>query len=179
MSTAVATQTRYTAEDLLAMPDSKSFELVGGHLVERNMGAESSWVGGQVGFALIAHGGPRNAGWTFPADTGYQCFPHDPDLVRKPDVSFIRLGRFPGETLPKGWIKIPPDLAVEVVSPNDTVYQLDEKIEDYQKARVPLIWVIHPNSRTVRIYRIDGTRASYMNTTSSRARILSRGFAAR
>ena len=51
---------------------------------------------------------------------GYQCFPHDPGLVRKPDVSFVRYGRFPGGVLPEGWAKIPPDLAVEVVSPNDT-----------------------------------------------------------
>ena len=45
MSTLVATQTQYTPEDLLAMPDGKSYELVGGQLVERNMGMESSLVG--------------------------------------------------------------------------------------------------------------------------------------
>ena len=44
MSTMVATQTQYTPEDLLAMPDGKSYELVGGQLVERSMGMESSWV---------------------------------------------------------------------------------------------------------------------------------------
>jgi len=48
MSTAVTTKTHYTPEDLLAMPDGKRFELVGGQLVERNMGLESSWVGGRL-----------------------------------------------------------------------------------------------------------------------------------
>jgi hypothetical protein len=48
MSTAVATRTQYTPEDLLAMPDGKSYELVGGQLVERNVGLESSWVGGRL-----------------------------------------------------------------------------------------------------------------------------------
>ena len=48
MSASVATQAQYTPEDLLAMPDGKSYELVGGHIVERNMGAESSWVGGRL-----------------------------------------------------------------------------------------------------------------------------------
>ena len=48
MSTSVATQTQYTPEDLLAMPDGKSYELVGGQLVERKMGMESSWVGGRL-----------------------------------------------------------------------------------------------------------------------------------
>ncbi len=36
----------YTPEDLLAMPDRKSYELVDGHLVERNVSVLSSWVGG-------------------------------------------------------------------------------------------------------------------------------------
>jgi hypothetical protein len=48
MSASVETQAQYTPEDLLAMPDGKSYELVGGHLVERNTGAESSWVGGRL-----------------------------------------------------------------------------------------------------------------------------------
>jgi Uma2 family endonuclease len=156
MSTMVATQTQYTPEDLLAMPDGKSYELVGGQLVERDMGAESSWVGGEVLFALRRHCAEHKVGWPFPADNGYQCFPHEPNLVRKPDVSFIRIGRFAGETVPKGWIKIAPDLAVEVVSPNDKVEAIEDKLEDYRKVGVPLVWVIYPNSRTVRIYRSNG-----------------------
>ena len=48
----------------------------------------------------------------------------------------------PQEMLPKGWIKIPPDLAVEVVSPNDSSDQLEEKLADYEKVGIPLIWVI-------------------------------------
>jgi Uma2 family endonuclease len=91
------------------------------------------------------------------ADSGYQCFPHDPGLVRKPDVSFVRRGRFPGDVLPKGWATIPPDLAVEVVSPNDRAYELDEKLGDYRKVDVPLVWVIYPESRTVMVYRRDGS----------------------
>ena len=137
------------------MPDGKSYELVGGQLVERNMGAESSWIGGRLLLRLGRFCEDHEVGWPFPADNGYQCFAHAPGLVRKPDVSLIRYSRLPGKTLPKGWIKVPPDLAVEVVSPNDTVYNLEDKLEDYQKAGVPLVWVIYPNSRTVRVHRGD------------------------
>jgi Uma2 family endonuclease len=157
MSTAVATKTHYTPEDLLAMPDGKSFELVGGQLVERNMGLESSWVGGRLLSRLDRFCEEHEVGWAFPADDGYQCFPRDPGLVRRPDVSFIRRGRLPGEVLPKGWGKIPPDLAVEVVSPNDSADELEEKLDDYQKAGVPLVWVVNPTSRTVMVYRGDGS----------------------
>jgi Uma2 family endonuclease len=75
-------------------------------------------------------------------------------------VSFVRYGRFPGGVVPKGWAKIPPDLVVEVVSPNETVYELEEKLADYESVRVPLIWVINPKSRTLRIQRADGTGGS-------------------
>ncbi len=59
--------------------------------------------------------------------------------------------------LPKGWIKIRPDLAVEVVSPNDAAEELDEKLEDYERAGIPLVWVVFPKSRTVKVYRGDGS----------------------
>lgn len=157
MSTMVATQTQYTPEDLLAMPDGKRDELVGGQLVERSMGMESSRVATRLVSKIEWFCEKKVLGLAFTADNGYQCFPHEPGLVRRPDVSFIRLGRLPGGVVPRGWAKIPPDLAVEVVSPNDSAYQLEDKLEDYEKAGVPLIWVIYPNSRTVWVRRSDGS----------------------
>jgi len=157
MSTAVETETQYTPEDLLAMPDGKSYELVGGQLVERKMGIESDWVAGEVHALLREHCKEHGLGWALSSESGYQCFPHEPGRVRKPDVSFVRYGRFPGGVLPKGWAKVPPDLAVEVVSPNDVVDELDEKVTDYKKVGVPLIWVIYLRSRTVMVYRGDGS----------------------
>ena len=157
MSTAIATEARYTPEDLLAMPDSEGYELVDGQLVERKMGAESSGVGGDLLALLVPHCKQRGLGRALPADTGYQCFPDDPSRLRKPDVSFIRKDRLPGGRLPKGWVKFPPDLAVEVVSPNDLAEEVEEKRKDYRKAGVPLIWVIYPGARTARVHRGDGS----------------------
>lgn len=164
MSTAVATKTYYTPDELLAMPDGKSYELVRGQLVERNMGIESSWVATRLVVRLGRHCEDHQLGWALQADSGYQCFPHDPGLVRKPDVSFVSRGRFPEDRLPRGWAQIPPDLAVEVVSPNDRVTQLEEKLEDYRKVGVPLVWVINPDSRSVMVYRRDGTVSRLLET---------------
>ena len=157
MSTAVTTTTQYTPEELLAMPDGDRFELVDGQLVERNMGLESSWVGGEVYLRLRLYCGEHHLGPVLPAGSGYQCFPHRPALVRRPDVSFIRGSRLPGKMLPKGWSKIPPDLAVEVVSPDDLAEDLAEKLDDHVKAGVPLVWVIYLKSRTAMVRRGDGT----------------------
>jgi Uma2 family endonuclease len=157
MSTAVATEARrYTPEDLLAMPDGKRYELVDGRLVERNMGAESSEVGGNLYFHLRLFCQDRNLGIAWPADSGYQCFPQDPGRVRKPDVSFVRRGRLPGDVSPDGWVKIPPDLAVEVVSPNDSAEEIEEKFDDYREAGIPLVWVIYPKARKARVFRLSG-----------------------
>ena len=157
MSTALATEARrYTPEELLALPDGKSYELVDGLLVERNMGAESSEIGGNLYFHLRLFCREHDLGIVWPADNGYQCFPHAPGLVRRPDVSFIRRGRLPGDVSPKGWVRIPPDLAVEVVSPNDSAEELEEKLRDYRKAGVPLVWVIYPELRAAKVLRRDG-----------------------
>src|SRR5262249_45589048 len=119
MSTAVATEARrYTPEDLLAMPDEKSYELVDGRLVERKRGAEASRVGGKLYSRLDLFCEEHDLGKVWRADNGFQYFPHAPGLVRRPDVSFVKRGRLPGDVSPDGWVRIPPDLAVEVMSPN-------------------------------------------------------------
>jgi Uma2 family endonuclease len=154
---AVAEKTVYTPEDLLAMPDEKDFELVDGQLVERHMGVLSSWVAGELLFLIRSFLRDHPLGWVLGSDNGYQCFPDDPRKVRRADVSFIRRGRFPGDRLPnQGYAKIPPDLAVEVVSPNDLAVEIDQKVIEYLQAGVPLIWVVNPDSRVVRVHRAVG-----------------------
>jgi Uma2 family endonuclease len=156
-----AMQTEYTPEDLLTMPDGDSYELVDGRLVERHMGIKAGYVSGEVLRRLANHCHERRLGWVLPGgDAGFQCFPGRPRLVRKPDVSFVRRGRFPGEELPPGHASLAPDLAVEVASPNDLYDELDQKVEEYLRAGVRLVWVISPPSRTVRVYRVDGSGTS-------------------
>jgi len=45
------------------------------------------------------------------------------------------------------------DLAVEVLSPGDSAYEVDQKLAEYLSAGVTLIWVVNPDTRTVRIHR--------------------------
>ncbi len=74
----VALERTYTPEDLLAMPDSKIYELDDGHLVERDMSMLSSWVGGAL-FSLISiYVRENKLGWVWGADLGYVCFPAAP-----------------------------------------------------------------------------------------------------
>ncbi|MFN0050894.1 MAG: Uma2 family endonuclease [Planctomycetales bacterium] len=148
---------RLTADDLLRRPDGDRFELVDGALVEINMGAESSLVGAKLAHLLQSFIDGRQSGFVFGADCGIQCFEDDPDKVRKPDVTFVRKGRLPGDEIPKGYLQIVPDLAAEVVSPRDEMYEISRKAEEYLAAGIPLVWIINPHNRTVLVYRVDGT----------------------
>lgn len=150
-------QAGLAAGGVAEVPDG--FELVDGELVEKNVGAESSYVGGELAFQLKLFCREHGTGWVFPADTGYRCFPDQPKLVRKPDVSFVRTGRLPDGKLPTGDFTIAPDLAVEVVSPNDLYEEVEKKVAEYRSAGVRLIWVISPTARTVLIRRPDGSAA--------------------
>ena len=71
----------------------------------------------------------------------------------------VRSERLAGFDPQTGYIPFAPDLAVEVISPNDTAYAVGEKIEEYLTNGFNLIWVVQPNIKTVTIYRGDGSVA--------------------
>lgn len=141
--------TLFTPDDLLRMEDAVNYELVDGKLVERHMGLESSEIALRIAFLIGLFLREHRLGRLFGADASYQCFPDAPAKVRRPDVSFIRSERLPGGALPSGHCPIPPDLTVEVVSPTDLAYEVEEKVAEYLRAGVPLVWVVHPPPRTV------------------------------
>jgi Uma2 family endonuclease len=147
----------YTPEDLLSMPDRKNYELVDGHLVEKTLSQLSSWVGGRLFSRLDRFLQEDPLGWAWPAELGYACFPDRPNKIRKPDGSFIRRERMPEGPTSEGYVHIPPDLAVEVVSPNDLWHEVGAKVEEYLAVGVSLVWVIDPELRMAYIYRRDGT----------------------
>ena len=143
----------FTPDDLLRMEDAVNYELVDGKLVERHMGMESSEIALRIAFLLALFLRDHRLGRLFGADASYQCFPNAPTKVRKPDVSFIRSERLSSGRAPTGHSPVSPDLAVEVVSPGDLAYELEEKVAEYLQAGVPLVWVVNPPTRTVRIHR--------------------------
>jgi Uma2 family endonuclease len=88
---------------------------------------------------------------------GYRIFADDPLKVRIPDVSFTRRDRLPGGKPEPGHGRVAPDLAVEVLSPNDLASDVQVKVLDYLGAGVALVWVVDPPSRSVWVYRPDGS----------------------
>jgi Uma2 family endonuclease len=154
MTTATATPPPQAPGKVIDVPPG--YEFIDGQLVEKSMGAESSWVAGEVYDQVKAYCRRTGFGLTFMADLGFQCFPAKPGQVRKPDVAVLRCD--PATYVrPRGWVIEVPVLVVEVVSPNEAAYDLADQVNDFRAAGTPLIWVIDPPRRQATVYRADGT----------------------
>jgi Uma2 family endonuclease len=79
-----------------------------------------------------------------------------PRTVRAPDIAFVRAERLPAEGVGAGFMRLAPDLVVEVLSPSETTSRLEEKLNDYRAAGTPLVWIIDPETRTVMVVPADG-----------------------
>lgn len=86
-------------------------------------------------------------------NTGF-ILQRDPDLVRGPDQAFVSAERMNACPAPqRGFWPVAPDLTVEIVSPGDDAQDLNDKVDDYLRAGVRLVWVFYPNRRQVHVYR--------------------------
>jgi Uma2 family endonuclease len=144
----------YTAKEVFEMPrdDTHRYELVRGHLeVRDHTGFQHGRISARICSALETYVTQHALGICLTADVGY-WIERNPDTVRIPDVSFIRLDRLPPE-LPETCPEMPPDLAIEVRSPSDRTRSLNDKIAQYLQTGVRMVWVIEPRTRTVTVYQ--------------------------
>jgi len=87
-----------------------------------------------------------------------------PDTVRGPDVAYWSKERL--KEVPLGYIEAAPDMVVEVLSPSNTSKQIREKLKEYFKKGVRIVWVIAPEDRTLTVYRtLDEGRVLHESTT--------------
>ncbi len=150
--------TNTTLEELLASEDAGRFEIVAGQLVEVQVSNLSVEVGAAILARLRTYCDERQLGKVFGSDSYYRCYGDDASRARKPDVSFIARERLPQNWLEDGFFTIPPDLAVEVISTHDMAFEVRRKVEEYLQAGVKLVWELEPETRTMLIHRLDGTR---------------------
>jgi len=143
-----------TADELLAMPhDGYRYELVKGVLKRMSpAGDEHGRVGMELAIPLGAHVKKNKLGKLYLAETGF-LIKTDPDTVRAPDIAFVRIERIEQGPGVKGYRVGAPDLAVEVVSPGDTVSEVEEKVAEWLEGGARMVWVVSPKLHTVTVYR--------------------------
>ena len=143
-----------TAADLLRLDgEGVRGELIRGVLCETMAaGIEHGEIVVNLAMALGAFVKPKRLGRLVASDAGV-WLERDPDTVREPDIAF-----FPAEAMPldvriTGYAEVAPGLVVEVASPGDSRREVHDKARMWLSHGVRLVWVVHPETRTVDVHR--------------------------
>ena len=88
----------------------------------------------------------------YDSSTGYRLPNGD---VRSPDLSIIAPGRLPGELDPIGFLEIPPDLAIEIISPSERYEDVIIKVREYLGWGVKAVWVVEPATSEVVVHSTE------------------------
>lgn len=160
-----------TVQDLLdgSITGDRGHELVDGILVEKTMGFNDDRIGTRIIRLVGNFLDANNIGEVMGAQ-GLIRFKLD--LVRVPDVSFIRWDSVDDtdeiENPTGAFLEVAPDLAVEVLSPSNTRREMEIKLAEYAKAGVKLVWYVDPERKEVDVYPAgnpDGKRTLTANDT--------------
>ena len=141
----------WTEKMIMSIPkDGHKHELINGEFTIVPAGFEHEYVGVKLIAAMENFVSRKKLGAVFGSGMGYWM---KSENLRSPDVSFIsreRLQKF--NRMPKGFFKGSPDLAVEILSPSDTVEGVHGKIMEYFENDTKLAWVVNPEEQTVTVY---------------------------
>jgi len=137
-----------------SMPDNEAlYEIVRGQRVELPpMSVYASWATGQLDRRLGPYVETHKLGWVIPE--GLFIFDVELDERRRPDLAYVSAARWPlDRLLPEtGDWAIVPDLAVEVISPNELFEAVLAKLQEYFDFGVQQVWLVVPKARKIYVY---------------------------
>ncbi len=150
-----------TADDLLRLyGEGVRGELIRGVLCETMpTGHRHGAIVMNLGAELRNFIKPRRLGWLVGSDSGV-WLERDPDTVREPDIAFTSASKIPLDAEVEGYAEVIPDLVVEVVSPSNSRREIHDKAVMWLSHGARLVWVVHPDTRTVDVHRADGAVAT-------------------
>ena len=140
-----------TADELLHAPDLGRCELVRGELIMMSpAGFNHGRIASRIGARIANFVEETGTGAVTGAETGF-WIGRNPDTVRAPDVGFVRSERL-GPTPILGFFPGAPDLAVEVLSPDDRRREVLTKVQNWLDAGCQVVWIVDPAKRTVAVH---------------------------
>ncbi len=121
----------------------------------------ATFIGCTVGTLIGAYTAQIKLGRVFGVSAGYQYRALDNGRLKFPDVSYVANERLAGG-VPKSWAPFPPDLVVEVVSPNDEADEVQQKVRQRLAGGVRLLWVVYPEAREVVAHHPDRSSQTFV-----------------
>jgi Uma2 family endonuclease len=152
----IATEKLMTiAEFAVLSSDDKQQELVKGKVIEMNLPKpKHGFICLEIGAILREYVKPRKLGRVFTNDSGV-ITERDPDSMRGPDVGYYSFSQVPAGKVADGYFEVMPELAFEVVSPDDSWPRLLEKVAEYLDAGVKVVCIADPRNETIQVHRAD------------------------
>jgi Uma2 family endonuclease len=140
------------AEFMALNRDGHRYEIVNGELIDMgNSGAKHGYIAVILSAALFNCVSTQKLGAMFDSSTAFKMKSGN---KRSPDVSFMAKERLQGlDDIPDGFLEGAPDLAVEILSPSNTVEEIDQKLIEYFDNGSRLVWVISPKQKYILVYR--------------------------
>lgn len=137
-----------TATAKMAFDDDLDYEIVDGVKEIKMAGAKHGEICAQLTGELFGYLKANKIGKLYSSNTTFQIGANE----RMPDIAFVSATRIPEEGAPSSKWEIPPDLAIEVISPNDVWEKVNEKVREYFAAGVQQVWLISQLQQQVLIY---------------------------
>jgi Uma2 family endonuclease len=149
-----------TAQALARMNLDYPCELVAGRIVRMSpaRGPRHGFVAARIHRLLDRFVERKRLGLVVSAETGYRTR-RNPDSVRAPFVAYLSketLAR--AEESSETFVPCGPDLAVEVLSPDDRWADMEEKVREYLDAGSKVVWIVNPRTETVHAYEAKKVR---------------------
>lgn len=134
-------------------PEERRGELIKGEFFQMSpAGHTHGNIAGNIFGLMWAFVKQQQLGRAYAAETGF-LLSQEPDTVRAPDAAFVSATRVAQQTSETGFFDGAPDLAVEVISPSETVESVEAKLIDYLEAGTQLVWLVYPRTQTIMVYR--------------------------
>ena len=153
----VLRQRVYDIDDLWQLvcdaDDDKHYELIEGEIIEMSPpGGEHGAIAGEI-FHIFRLFDPQRKLGVPTVDAGYHP-PANRNILLSPDAAFTSIERAP-KPFPRTWVPVMPDIAVEVLSPTNSMRQIRRKAAIYLQHGTQLVWIVIPKRKSVEVCQLD------------------------
>lgn len=160
----VGAGTKLTLQEFLALPEGDvTYEFVNGQAVPK-VSPKYFHSSLQQALLFIISAWCKNQGRVRP-EWAIILKRNGQDWSPVPDVTYISYERLPVSWKRNEACPVPPELVIEIISPDQTIKEFADKAKNYFDAGVLRVWIIDPETISIRVFYPDGPSQIYTDIT--------------